>query len=560
MTFDDIDWSSPTQASLGADELETKKLCLPFQSDLSYIALQIQQRLDAQSKGVPGSLQSEPAFPRPVEAWRSESRDSTTNKDTQLQDRLSSNRHSVGAVAGPRSNSAPHRPTPSAERQPKNETQHKPNKSKQPGATPTGFDAEAEFRRQERSFSVDKCFVEFSKFCEQIPSGTRNQIKPQLRRLTWILPLVEMIYEKRWLVEKRHFVADTTASTFSMPNFAFSTLAEDVGLKHMIHQTCWDLLYSVMFYRDQNEELETFSNFLSEVYNTDDLMMYLHARSLVQKHLGINLRSKHKLQDPGVSKLFLPSSIIPVTQSHPDLREGTKRIYLTRQSCLELTEKILQTEELANFFVRRDVDRFMQRRVDSADPAGQGSVKTIEVSKFLEAVLLEFRSTPEAMVEFLKYGDVARNIDILNKLQQSSQKEDLLLLAKQTLLECTTQLKAAKANLAKVHANPPRKAAEQAAHKVQLRIASNKVERERRKARAARQAVKEAEQQTSGVWKTVFKDSDAAAQSATLDLKYQGVSAPVTAAIVRMVKHVSFRCFFARSLSKHLKSKARNHN
>ena len=110
--------------------------------------------------------------------------------------------------------------------------------------------------------------------------------------------------------------------------------------------------------------------------------------------------------------------------------------------------------------------------------------------------------------------------------------------AKAHLKECNRSLTIARAVVAKMRANPPRKKAAMPAHLVNLRVATNKFEREQRKVRKARAALRDAEEQTSGVWHTVLQDAARATESATMQLIRPGPSPPVTAAIIRMIKHV----------------------
>lgn len=559
-TFDDIDWNNPTKATIDPGEMETKKLCMPYQSDLSYISLQIQQRLDLNSveRRLVRSAESSPR--------------ASVQRASALLNHDSPMRKTALAPLSPRlvphvteqstkrawenidnTNKSPSLPTiknsviarnsSSSIRSSNSSTKHTMRDKKSSDVLQLHPDGKTATIRENSDhiadhFSVEDCFVEFSKFCTRIPAHGSGFIDPQLRRLTWVLPMVEVLYNKRWLVEQHNFADDTTAPAFSMPIFVFSSLAEEVGLQHMIHEVCWDLLYSVLYYRAENEELETFSNFLGEVYNNDDLMIFLHTRAMVQKRLGINLSSKHKLLDGSISKLFLPQTIVPMTEAHPQLREGTQRLFLTRTACMEVAIELFEDKGLAGFFIRRDVDPMLQRHVESGHMAGAAVAARVPVAKFLELMLLEFRSAPEALVEMLKYGNVAKNIEILNQLQQSSQKEELVVSIKEELASYIQSMKQAKTYVVKLETNPPRKKAEMSAHQVQLRLAHNRLAREERKVCASKQALKSAEEETSGVWHIVLGDAAKVHQNSTRLLQQSGASPPVTDAIVRFIKHM----------------------
>ena len=381
LTFDDVDWDRPTHPSLAPDEMETKKLALPYQSELSYIALQIQQRLEAAAAAAEAG-NNQPRRSPPRQAWSNTPGTATTADGStdppaatslRLQEKpavdvvvvgggggggggvpassLSSSSSSsssferalvpVAASAGPEvgdpggaddtsaatSPATAKRPSSADDaavsggkagrkseheehrrRHHKNQhkdqqqqqqqqplviakkgkrshsgvsssggsgsegeqqqlvSHHKARRGSSSGGESDGDDgapasskqksivvvvaappppppeesaeerAEREFRQAERAFSLDKCFVEFAKFYALIPAPLLGRPRPQLRRLTWVLPLVEALYDKRWAVEEKALAPDTRAPAFGMPLFTYSTLSEDVGLKGMVHQ------------------------------------------------------------------------------------------------------------------------------------------------------------------------------------------------------------------------------------------------------------------------------------------------------------------------------------
>lgn len=51
----------------------------------------------------------------------------------------------------------------------------------------------------------------------------------------------------------------------SFPVFIVRQLSTLVGLKNLVDQTCWDLLYNAQRYRTESLEVEIFLRFLQEV-------------------------------------------------------------------------------------------------------------------------------------------------------------------------------------------------------------------------------------------------------------------------------------------------------
>ena len=157
-----------------------------------------------------------------------------------------------------------------------------------------------------------------------------------------------------------------------MPFFVFSYMATSLGVRDMVDATCWDMLCSIETYRHTCPSVEVrgeimrgvfgriyhsqsstshsiqtclrdglvvfiqhirvvfqiFSNFLREVYDPDDQLLFLYARHLMVQQLGLNLSSKHKVKQPKTSGLYLAKGSV-ATQSHPLLTDGARSRQLT---------------------------------------------------------------------------------------------------------------------------------------------------------------------------------------------------------------------------------------
>lgn len=55
------------------------------------------------------------------------------------------------------------------------------------------------------------------------------------------------------------------------------------GLRSLVAQTCWDLLYNTHALRKDHLEVEVFARFLEEFYDPDDLLFFLYVRNVIQK-------------------------------------------------------------------------------------------------------------------------------------------------------------------------------------------------------------------------------------------------------------------------------------
>ena len=78
----------------------------------------------------------------------------------------------------------------------------------------------------------------------------------------------------------------------SFPVFIVRQLSTLVGLKSLVEQTCWDLLYNSQFYRNDFLEVEIFMRFLQEFYDQDDLLFFLYVRAVVARTLHISFKRR----------------------------------------------------------------------------------------------------------------------------------------------------------------------------------------------------------------------------------------------------------------------------
>jgi hypothetical protein len=134
----------------------------------------------------------------------------------------------------------------------------------------------------------------------------QESVKPKLRPLSWVMKLIEDIYDSRFAHEKHDVEREEEMSSFDLillifPIFVVRRLGTNVGLKSLVDQTCWDLLYSVDYYRNDYLECELFGRFLQEFYDHNDLLFYLYVRSVISKVLHVNFKNRWttKFDGPG---------------------------------------------------------------------------------------------------------------------------------------------------------------------------------------------------------------------------------------------------------------------
>jgi hypothetical protein len=105
------------------------------------------------------------------------------------------------------------------------------------------------------------------------------------------------------------------------PIFIVEFLTNKFVKKPIIDQHAMDLLLSVDFYKNTDKEIEIFSKFLNEEFDTDDLIFFLFVRSCIEKEMKIMFIEKAR-EDIKV-------------QYHEDRDEIDTELYLNIKVCLK---------------------------------------------------------------------------------------------------------------------------------------------------------------------------------------------------------------------------------
>lgn len=107
------------------------------------------------------------------------------------------------------------------------------------------------------------------------------------------------------------------------------TLGSNTGLRTIVDQICWDLLYSLHVYREEFLEVEVFARFLQEYYDQSDLMFFLYARSMLVKHLHFNFKSR-----------WLHGPVSTNKDNSSNIGDSRKNLFLTYKECSYITKMI----------------------------------------------------------------------------------------------------------------------------------------------------------------------------------------------------------------------------
>ena len=138
-----------------------------------------------------------------------------------------------------------------------------------------------------------------------LTSSKDEIVKPRSKLLSWLMRIIEEIYDARYAHEAADIVREDTMSTQDnittiFPAYVVRRLSMRSGLRSLVDQTCWDLLYNTHIYRRDYLEVEVFARFLQEFYDHDDLLFFLYVRSVVSKLLHVSFKTRWAKNDgPG---------------------------------------------------------------------------------------------------------------------------------------------------------------------------------------------------------------------------------------------------------------------
>lgn len=78
------------------------------------------------------------------------------------------------------------------------------------------------------------------------------------------------------------------------PTFVYQFIANKYIKKAIIDQTLLNILLSIDYFRDKDDDIDIFCKFISEEYTDEDLLLYLFFRSAIEKELKVLFLEKAK--------------------------------------------------------------------------------------------------------------------------------------------------------------------------------------------------------------------------------------------------------------------------
>lgn len=244
----------------------------------------------------------------------------------------------------------------------------------------------------------DLDYTVYGKFTALV--APRGSVRPKARPLSWLMRLIEEIYDARYAKDTADLRGEAEAgmdgaggdaASTPFPQFVVDFFSKRYGLRSLIDQTAWDLLANVHAARREHLEVETFARFLEAYYDPDDLLFYLYVRSVVQKELGVSFRTRWSELGRAGAEGGVAGSGAPAP------------LFLSARECAVVARVVFSSEADPLY---RTFMAMLERHMTAGGAAGsgpgaaarraRGDARRIEATQFLHLALVEYHETRPA--------------------------------------------------------------------------------------------------------------------------------------------------------------------
>jgi hypothetical protein len=207
-------------------------------------------------------------------------------------------------------------------------------------------------------------------------------IQPRLKLLSWLMRYIEDLYDSRFAHEAAEVGRDESYETAEkvssiFPVFVVKRMSMKLGLRSIVEQTSWDLLYNAHTYRRDYLEVEMFCRFLQEFYDHDDLLFFLYVRSVVAKQLHVSFKTRWGKSDgPG---------------------RQPKSLWLSYRECVAVAKAVFgeSNESMCRDFLAIVSPQMVGQKSESQPNRVGGGTDTrrIDITQFLHLAVVGYHQT-----------------------------------------------------------------------------------------------------------------------------------------------------------------------
>lgn len=220
-------------------------------------------------------------------------------------------------------------------------------------------------------------------------SDTGDVVRPKARILSWMMKIIEDIYDARFAqekadaeeeedekkkksdkVEKKKAKKEESIHMKVFPIFVVRRLSLTMGLKKVVDQTCWDLLYNLDRLRKDYLEVEVFARFLQEFYDYQDLLFYLYVRSVVSSVLHISFKTKW-------------------TRPEQSGKKQVSSLWMSYRECMQVSKIVFgeDGEPMMREFINLLVPHMVGQRTETSD------TRRIDITQFLHLAVVGYHQS-----------------------------------------------------------------------------------------------------------------------------------------------------------------------
>ena len=228
-------------------------------------------------------------------------------------------------------------------------------------------------------------------------ADTGDTVKPKTRILSWVMKIIEDIYDARFAQEKaddedeedgvkkkkgkvekekgkgNKRKEDESVHMKVFPVFVVRRLSLTLGLKKVVDQSCWDLLANIDKYRKDYLEVEVFARFLTEFYDYQDLIFFLYVRSVVANVLHISFKTKWTRPDHG---------------GGGNSRNVTA-LWMSYRECMQVSKIVFgeEGEPMMREFINLLLPHMVGQRTETSD------TRRIDITQFMHLAVVKYHQT-----------------------------------------------------------------------------------------------------------------------------------------------------------------------
>eukprot|EP00743_Colponemidia_sp_Colp-15_P007046 GILK01007603.1.p1 GENE.GILK01007603.1~~GILK01007603.1.p1 ORF type:complete len:604 (+),score=56.26 GILK01007603.1:129-1940(+) len=218
----------------------------------------------------------------------------------------------------------------------------------------------------------------------------RATLRPKRKTAGALIRVIEEIYESRYARDLVQLKSESNPPGTNLPkqpqtfsSFVYDFFSKRYGLTRLVEQSVLDLLYSIEWHRGELLEAELMSQFLTEAFDTDDLLFFLYVRSIVCKELGVVLVPPPPNQRQSHTRMSSPRLISRET-------DDSRGIFLTSTACSLVIRALFGPDQEA---MQHKFCRMVELHIDRVGRED----RRINLTQFLFLTLHEYHQTrPDA--------------------------------------------------------------------------------------------------------------------------------------------------------------------